>query len=146
MAGCGAGERSTRGERTQAVLRTEGIEIESDRGRCEKRANNACADQNGVALLKSPREVNNQVDAKKSPIGEKVPSKNKSNELRVNFPIEGNIQQTVKFLHSLQTDPAYPRIEKCQISPVSSSSASKASHENKLKTELTVMVKLKPNP
>ena len=49
MAGCGAGERSARGKRTQAVLRTEGIEIESDRGRREKRANNACADQNGVA-------------------------------------------------------------------------------------------------
>jgi hypothetical protein len=49
MAGCGAGERSTRREWTQAMLRTVGIEIESGRGRCEKRANNARADQNGVA-------------------------------------------------------------------------------------------------
>ena len=112
------------------------------------------ASQSGLASPNGPglsvlREVNPRGNERIAPSGKTI-MKNKPNdrpdELRLECVGDGSIQQAVKFLYFLQTDPAYPRIEKCQVSPSSSSGGQKLPHENKLKITLIVMVKLKPNP
>jgi len=101
-----------------------------------KRHINLLADENNVNDFKINRENGPESKSGAKPTG-RVEARLRSNQLQLDCDVSCGLKEMVSFLHALQMDPAYPRIESCSLGLLKQG-------EEKLKGKIVFSVFLKP--